>query len=63
MAKWLSQFWIEQTGQDLIEYTLCLAIFALLTMALVGGQAPAINVIWTTMHSHLTEGSTVAAGG
>jgi Flp pilus assembly pilin Flp len=62
MAKWVSQFWLEQTGQDLIEYTLVLAIFALMTLALIGGEAPSVNTIWTTMHSHLNEGSTVAAG-
>lgn len=62
MAKWVSQFWVDQTGQDLIEYTLVLAIFALMTLALVSGEAPSINVIWTTMNSHLAQGSTVASG-
>ena len=62
MAQWVSQFWIEESGQDLVEYTLIITIFALMTLALVGGATPSINNIWTTMHSHINEGSSVAAG-
>jgi Flp pilus assembly pilin Flp len=62
-AKWAGHFWSDDTGQDLVEYTLILAIFALMTVGLVGGHGPAINRVWTSMTSHLTEGSTVAAGG
>jgi Flp pilus assembly pilin Flp len=62
MLKWASQFWFEESGQDLVEYTLIITIFALMTMALVGGATPSVNKIWTTMHSHINEGSAVAAG-
>jgi Flp pilus assembly pilin Flp len=62
MATWAAGFWADDTGQDLVEYTLILAIFALMTMGLVGGQGPSVNRIWTSMTSHLNEGSTVAAG-
>ena len=62
MAQWVSRFWFEESGQDLVEYTLIITIFALMTMALVGGATPSVNMIWTTMHSHINEGSSVAAG-
>jgi Flp pilus assembly pilin Flp len=62
MARWVSRFWLEEDGQDLIEYSLILTIFALMTLALVGGEAPKVNAIWTAMQGHLNDGSTMAAG-
>jgi Flp pilus assembly pilin Flp len=62
MVKWASQFWQDQDGQDLIEYTLILAIFTLLTIGLVTGEAPSINGMWTAMTAHLMSGNSVAQG-
>jgi Flp pilus assembly pilin Flp len=56
------QFWRNQDGQDLIEYTLILAIFTLLTLALVSGEAPSVNGMWTAMGNHLATGSSFAKG-
>jgi Flp pilus assembly pilin Flp len=62
MASWAGRFWREENGQDLIEYTLIITIFALMTIALVGGEAPQVNVMWTAMQGHLNAGSSMAAG-
>jgi len=62
MTDWANNFWRDQSGQDLVEYTLIITIFALMTAALVTGEVPSLNIMWTAMHNHLTEGSSVAAG-
>ncbi len=62
MVTWALQFWQDQDGQDLIEYTLILAVFTLLTIALVSGEAPSVNGMWTTMGCRLASGNSVAQG-
>jgi Flp pilus assembly pilin Flp len=62
MTEWANNFWRDESGQDLVEYTLIITIFALMTAALVTGEVPSITTMWTAMQNHLTLGSSVAAG-
>jgi Flp pilus assembly pilin Flp len=63
MRKCIAVFWREESGQDLVEYTLLIALFVFLVFGLAGtGQAP-IRAIWDKVNSNLSSGVTSAAGG
>jgi len=47
-------FWNDEQGQDLIEYTLLMAFVALASAALFMGAGGSIKTIWTTVNSQLT---------
>ena len=63
MTQWLHQFWREEDGQDLIEYSLLITFIAIACAALLGAGRPAVNAIWITSNSELTTAGTVAASG
>jgi len=46
-------FWLEDEGQDLIEYTLLLAFVALVSATLFIRAGGSIKSIWTTTNSEL----------
>lgn len=48
----------EESGQDLIEYTLLLAFVALASAALFIGAGGSINTIWTTANGTLANAVT-----
>lgn len=54
-------FWRDEQGQDLIEYTLLLAFVALASAALFMGAGGSISGIWTTVNSQLTSANTQAS--
>ena len=54
----LRNFWNDDQGQDLIEYTLLMAFVALASAALFLGAGGSISGIWSTSNSQL-----VAANG
>jgi len=57
----LHNFWKEEQGQDLIEYTLLMAFVALASAALfihAGGQ---VSKIWTTTNTQLSNAAACAA--
>ena len=62
MAHRLNGFWIEEEGQDLIEYTLLMTFIVLAVFALIGSGRPAVNAIWTTANSELVSGNNAASG-
>lgn len=49
----LRNFWNEEQGQDLIEYTLLMAFVALASAALFIGAGGNIKGIWQTTNSQL----------
>lgn len=49
----LRNFWQEEQGQDLIEYTLLMAFVALASAALFIGAGGHISKIWTTTNNTL----------
>jgi Flp pilus assembly pilin Flp len=57
----IRNFWNEENGQDLIEYTLLLAFVALASAALFLGAGGSIKGIWTTTNSQLTAANTSAS--
>jgi Flp pilus assembly pilin Flp len=62
MFKQLRQFWQDEDGQDLIEYSLLITFIALACMWFVGVGRDPVKGIWTTANSHVNSAA-VAAGG
>jgi Flp pilus assembly pilin Flp len=58
----LREFWREEEGQDLTEYTLLLAFMALACLCFVSKPAPAVNRIWTSANSRITAAGAAANG-
>jgi Flp pilus assembly pilin Flp len=54
----LRNFWQEDQGQDLIEYTLLMAFVALASAALFIGAGASISGIWTKASSSLVAANT-----
>ena len=57
---YLRNFWTDEQGQDLIEYSLLMAFVALASAALFLGAGKSITGIWTTTNSQLTAANTQA---
>jgi Flp pilus assembly pilin Flp len=51
---YLRNFWTDEQGQDLIEYSLLIAFVALASAALFLGAGNSIKGIWSTTNSQLT---------
>jgi Flp pilus assembly pilin Flp len=49
----LRNFWKDEQGQDLIEYTLLMAFVALASAALFMGAGGNIKTIWTATNNQL----------
>ena len=58
----LRNFWKEEQGQDLIEYTLLMAFVALASAALFLGAGNSIKGIWSVTNSQLVAANTMAQG-
>ena len=59
--KWINGFLRDESGQDLIEYTLLLAFVALASAALFIGAGGSVQGIWTTTNSQLVAANTAAS--
>jgi Flp pilus assembly pilin Flp len=57
----LRNFWSDEQGQDLIEYTLLMAFVALASAALFIGAGKSITGIWSTTNSQLSVANTNAS--
>jgi Flp pilus assembly pilin Flp len=57
----LRNFWNDEQGQDLIEYTLLMAFVALASAALFLGAGGSIKGIWSVTNSQLSAASTNAS--
>lgn len=51
-------FWKEEEGQDLIEYSLLLAFVALASAALFATSGTSVSTIWSKVDSNLTTAAT-----
>ena len=58
---YLRNFWTDEQGQDLIEYSLLLAFVALASAALFLGAGKSISGIWSTTNSQLVVANTQAS--
>jgi Flp pilus assembly pilin Flp len=54
-------FWLDEQGQDLIEYTLLMAFVALASAALFLGAGGSIKGIWSVSNSQLSAANTQAS--
>jgi Flp pilus assembly pilin Flp len=61
MKQFIVQFLADDSGQDLIEYTLLMAFVALASAALFLGAGGSIAGIWTTSNSQLAAANTQAS--
>jgi Flp pilus assembly pilin Flp len=61
MKRYLTNFLVEEQGQDLIEYTLLLAFVALASAALFIGAGGAVKGIWSVTNTQLAAASTSAS--
>ena len=57
----LHNFWKDEQGQDLIEYSLLMAFVALASAALFLGAGNSIKGIWSTTNSQLVAANTNAS--
>jgi pilus assembly protein Flp/PilA len=55
-ATW-QMFWNDESGQDLIEYSLLLALVALAAVALLGTVGNSVTKIWSGIGSTLSSAS------
>lgn len=61
MIKFVTRFWADEQGQDLIEYTLLLAFVALASAALFIGAGGSVQGIWSTTNSQLLAANSAAS--
>jgi len=59
----LRNFWNDEQGQDLIEYTLLLAFVALASAALFIGAGGSVKTIWGVTNNQLVAASSAAIAG
>ena len=57
----LRNFWKDEQGQDLIEYSLLMAFVALASAALFLGAGKSISGIWSTTNSQLVAANSSAS--
>jgi Flp pilus assembly pilin Flp len=57
----LRNFWNDEQGQDLIEYTLLMAFVALASAALFIGAGKSISTIWTSTNTQLSNAAASAS--
>ena len=61
MKDLMLQFMVEETGQDLVEYTLLLAFVCLASAALFINAGTAVSGIWGQANMRLLNANTAAA--
>lgn len=54
------RFWTDDEGQDLVEYTLLLAMVCLASAALMIGSGGAVSTIWCTTNNNLSSAYSMA---
>jgi len=54
MARFLKNLWLEEGGQDMVEYSLLLGFIVLAALAVMTGLRVQIQGIWSTITSALT---------
>jgi Flp pilus assembly pilin Flp len=61
MKSFFKQFLQDESGQDLIEYTLLMAFVALASASLFISAGGSINAIWQTGNAQLASAATAAS--
>ena len=63
MSERLRNFWKNEDGQDLIEYTLLLAFVALVAAGLFIQSGQSTSGIWSIANTKLSSASSAASAG
>jgi Flp pilus assembly pilin Flp len=61
VKKIVMNLWNDESGQDLIEYTLLMAFIALASAAIFISAGGSINAIWQTGSTELSGAASVAS--
>ncbi len=61
MTSLVKAFYMEEDGQDLVEYSLLLAFLALATIGLLTNARTSLNGLWGTVATSLNTANTTAA--
>jgi Flp pilus assembly pilin Flp len=61
MKSFFKNFCQEESGQDLIEYTLLMAFVALASAAIFISAGGSVNTIWTSANVQLANAATAAS--
>ena len=61
MLNVMKRLWLDEQGQDLIEYTLLMAFVALASAALFISSGASISSIWSDSNVSLSTAATTAA--
>lgn len=61
MKNFIKNFLAEESGQDLIEYTLLMAFIALASAAVFVNAGGSVNAIWATGSNQLSSAASAAA--
>jgi Flp pilus assembly pilin Flp len=54
-------FWMDEQGQDLIEYTLVMAFVSLVTLGFAHGVSGSVTGIWKTSNTTLAAAKVAAS--
>jgi Flp pilus assembly pilin Flp len=60
--RYLSQLWQDESGQDLVEYSLIMACIVIACMAFIGGGRSAMSGIWSGGYNQLVAANSIAVG-
>jgi Flp pilus assembly pilin Flp len=61
MQSLLQRFWRDESGQDLIEYTLLMAFVALASASIFISTGGSVSNIWGTASTQLTNAATASS--
>jgi Flp pilus assembly pilin Flp len=61
MLNVMKRLWLDEQGQDLIEYTLLMAFVALASAALFISSGASISAIWSDTNSSLSTAASTAS--
>ncbi len=61
MISFLRSFFDEESGQDLVEYSLLLAFLALATIGLLSNAQTSLTGLWGTVSTTINTANTTAA--
>jgi len=61
MRTFVQKFWKDESGQDLIEYTLLLAFVALASASIFISAGTSISSIWGSTSTQLSNAATAAS--
>jgi len=61
LPRFLRDFCADDSGQDMIEYTIILAVFVFLLFGLAGFLVPSISGMWNNGNARLAAANTSAS--